>query len=176
MGPSDPRHERLVLDLRAPGPGYLSGQYPGRLGESPTRPPCPTGHGPAADWTCHTAAERHSGCSGNSRTSPGDTARTQANTSEKGLRHQSQNDDDDAEFLRDKTDAEKRALLTSEAAPVPCEFLGTCSGRARLCGAPGVKRSPVWVFGFSCGSPGVCRRSCGSGVRSCGPRVAARGA
>ena len=34
-------------------------------------------------------------------------------------------------------------------------------------------RSPVWVFGFSCGPPGVCRRSCGSGVRSCGSGVGA---
>ena len=33
-----------------------------------------------------TAAERHSGCSGNSRTSPGHTARTQANTFGKALR------------------------------------------------------------------------------------------
>ena len=55
-----------------------------------------------------TAAERHSGCSGNSRTSPGHSARTQANTSGKALRQQSQNNDDDAEFLKDKTDADGR--------------------------------------------------------------------
>ena len=55
-----------------------------------------------------TAAERHSGCSGNSRTSPGHTARTQANTSGNALRQQSQNDDDDAEFLKDKTGADGR--------------------------------------------------------------------